>query len=147
MTCSAHKSNMTDSDLVFLDSFQDQQVLHQKRCFWCILPWIKMPMSDSLFILVTDTHIYQAWSKSLVYSSNQYCMHRYLTYYEFDFNEKYAIIVWYEKVRYLGEDKLKKFFFYLSIVYPFYILAAFHLVRPDFLSAFKGFSHSYRYFG
>lgn len=60
---------------------------------------------------------------------------------------KYAIIVWYEKVRYLGEDKVKKFFFYLSIVYPFYILAAFHLVRPDFLSAFKGFSHSNRCFG
>ena len=61
-----------------------------------------MPMSDSLFILVTDTHIYQAWSKSLVYSNNQYCMNRYLRYsyplkhivhYPIDFIEKITNLI------------------------------------------------------
>ena len=60
---------------------------------------------------------------------------------------KYVIIVCYEKVIYFGEDRVKKFFFYLSIVYSFYPLAVFILVRPDFLTAFKGFSHSNRCFG
>ena len=60
---------------------------------------------------------------------------------------KYVIIVKYEKVRYFREDKVKQLFFWLSIIYPFYILAIFNIVRPDFLTAFEGISQANRCLG
>jgi hypothetical protein len=60
---------------------------------------------------------------------------------------KYAIIVQYIKVRKIGEEKVKRIFFWANIIYPVYIIGMFTLARPDFLIAYDGISPANRCLG
>ena len=60
---------------------------------------------------------------------------------------KFVRIVHWKKARLFGEDKVARIFFWLNIVYPFYILAMFNIVRPDFLMTYDGISQANRCLG
>ena len=60
---------------------------------------------------------------------------------------KYTMIVHDVKVRSFGQDKMKKIFLSITIIYPFYFLCFFNIVRPDFLFVFDGISQANRCLG
>ena len=61
---------------------------------------------------------------------------------------KYILIVWWEKARDFGHDKIKKFFFGFSVfVYPTLMIILHHLSIPDFLVVYDGYSQLHRCLG
>lgn len=60
---------------------------------------------------------------------------------------KYVIIVQYEKVMNVGQDKVKQIFLWIKVFYPIYIFAIFNIVRPDFLLIYDGISQANRCLG
>ena len=60
---------------------------------------------------------------------------------------KYVIIVQYIKVRKFGEEKVKRIFFWINLLYPAYIIGMFTLARPDFLIALGSVSPANRCLG
>ena len=52
---------------------------------------------------------------------------------------KYILIVYWEKVRDFGKDKVKEIFFFLSFLHPFFTIALHFLIRPDFLWVYDNF--------
>ena len=57
---------------------------------------------------------------------------------------KYIMIVHHIKVRRYGQEKVKKIFLCINIIYPIYIQCFFHIVRPDFLFVYDGISQANR---
>ena len=60
---------------------------------------------------------------------------------------KYTMIVHHIKVRGYGQDKVKKIFLCINIIYPIYIQCFFHIVRPDFLFVYDSISQANRCLG
>ena len=60
---------------------------------------------------------------------------------------KFTMIVHQIKVRKFGQEKAKKIFFCINIIYPIYINCFFNIVRPDFLFVYDGISQANRCLG
>ena len=102
----------------------------------------------SVTFLVKDLHIYTgAWfcyaSKAVTIYGNAHTTGHSLMISVM----KCVMIVQWKEVRSYGEDKVKRIFFWLNIIYPLYILAIFNIVRPDFLLVYDGISQSNRCLG
>jgi hypothetical protein len=60
---------------------------------------------------------------------------------------KYVIIVQYIKVRKIGEENVKRIFFWTNIIYPAYVIGMFTLARPDIVIVYDGVSAANRCLG
>ena len=60
---------------------------------------------------------------------------------------KYTMIVHQKRVMAFGQDKAKKIFIGINIMYPIYIQCIYHIFRPDFLFVYDGISQANRCLG
>ena len=60
---------------------------------------------------------------------------------------KYTMIVHQKRVMSFGQEKAKKIFIGINIMYPIYIQCIYHVFRPDFLFVYDGISQANRCLG
>ena len=113
-----------------------------------IVHYLHIIVMHGVTLLIKDLHLYTgSWfcyvSKILIIYGNAH-----VTGFSFIVSIlKCVMIVHWKQARHFGDERVKQIFFWITLIYPVYMLAMFHVVKLNFLEVYNTISQANRCLG